>query len=582
MRYATLEEILNKLFFLAVTDEDPQFIEYFLLDYRRFATPRSVLLGMQKFMISLSKEGAYRHMAMYAQLRLSAFLERWIETYPHDFASPGAPGALSALLRQMLGNTHLVHYATDLLPFLDTLPDLVDHDEWWAKKDDGRVRSSWSDDGTGLDSEDMAVEIHPRMTEADVIPSVHVAVTTTTTTVERTDVVGSGAGALAGKGVISTVVTGNISPSTLSMPTLTTRGSRYSIVGHTHGHSLGDAGSAGASHALSPSRNLSSPAVHTVDASGGSPRLRDREEERPPRQRVLTGPDAHPDAKANIKELLRVSQALMKKEPMHIAEEITRVELTYLLAIQPRDWLRHIPGKKAFRDEKDDPISEIGKIFNYIANWTASLILANESASKRLKMMEKFCLVARSLRVLNNYSGMRAVVTGVNMSRLDGDYFSQALAKKPFWKSFQSLEILLSSMRMYNAYRIALRNTAGPAIPDLEVHTSDIYRSEDSNPDFKPSEPHLIHWGKFMIMGRIICTVTACQTRCRNSPAYKFEERRDIYDLLMGVVVMDYDTIRERSTPPSSSRDIHSTYPFIPGETPSTLRIRKILSGLSR
>lgn len=83
--------------------------------------------------------------------------------------------------------------------------------------------------------------------------------------------------------------------------------------------------------------------------------------------------------------------------------------------------------------------------------------------------MELFCIVARHLRVLNNYSGMRAVVTGVNLSRLDGDYFSHALSKKPFWKSFQSLEILLGSTRMYNAYRIALRNTAGPAIPDLWV-----------------------------------------------------------------------------------------------------------------
>jgi hypothetical protein len=49
---------------------DPVFIQHFFLTYRRFATPRSVLLGMQKRMIELGKETRDPLLAKFAQMRL--------------------------------------------------------------------------------------------------------------------------------------------------------------------------------------------------------------------------------------------------------------------------------------------------------------------------------------------------------------------------------------------------------------------------------------------------------------------------------------------------------------------------------
>lgn len=63
-------------------------------------------------------------------------MSQWKENYPTDFGAPGTFGALSALLKQIVSNVHLVHYASDLLPFLEEVPKLVDRETFWAKKDD--------------------------------------------------------------------------------------------------------------------------------------------------------------------------------------------------------------------------------------------------------------------------------------------------------------------------------------------------------------------------------------------------------------------------------------------------------------
>ncbi|KAG2137992.1 ras guanine nucleotide exchange factor domain-containing protein [Suillus clintonianus] len=133
-QYATLEELLDKLLFLAVSDDDPTFISHFLLTYRRFARPRSILLAMQKRMRQLDNSTSDPMFASYAQMRICHLLETWIQAYPQDFAVPGAPGALHALVRSIVGKTYLLHYGYDFLPFLSHLPNIIDTDAAWALK----------------------------------------------------------------------------------------------------------------------------------------------------------------------------------------------------------------------------------------------------------------------------------------------------------------------------------------------------------------------------------------------------------------------------------------------------------------
>ncbi|KAI0068347.1 ras GEF [Artomyces pyxidatus] len=133
--WATLEELLDKLLFLAVSGDDWGYISHFLLTYRRFASPRSVVLAMQKRMRQLDQSSADPMFACFAQMRICHLLEVWIHDYPHDFAVGAAADALNALVKSIISKTHLLHYGSDFLPFLEGRP-LVDKDAAWALKVD--------------------------------------------------------------------------------------------------------------------------------------------------------------------------------------------------------------------------------------------------------------------------------------------------------------------------------------------------------------------------------------------------------------------------------------------------------------
>lgn len=98
-------------------------------------------------------------------LRICQLLETWIRDYPHDFAVKGTAGALNALIKSIISKTHLLHYGSEFLPFLEQLPGLVDQDSAWALKvvisdndsddyipddeDDEETHTAKSQDGSG-------------------------------------------------------------------------------------------------------------------------------------------------------------------------------------------------------------------------------------------------------------------------------------------------------------------------------------------------------------------------------------------------------------------------------------------------
>lgn len=83
-------------------------------------------------------------------------------------------------------------------------------------------------------------------------------------------------------------------------------------------------------------------------------------------------------------------------------------------------------------------------------------------------MVEIFTKVAWALRKLNNYSGLRALVTAINNSKAEGDPVNELLAAKPEWvKSIKVLEVLLGTARMHGSYRLALKNTSDAAIVSM-------------------------------------------------------------------------------------------------------------------
>ena len=100
-----------------------------------------------------------------------------------------------------------------------------------------------------------------------------------------------------------------------------------------------------------------------------------------------------------------------------------------------------------------------------------SLILCHDRPKGRARQIEKFIDIANRLRNLHNYSGLRAIIAGINSATFEGDESLELLRTKSseHWKNFQQWDQLLQSVRSHQKYRMALRNTKGACIPALLV-----------------------------------------------------------------------------------------------------------------
>lgn len=511
LQWATLDEILDKLLFVSVSGDDPVFIQHFFLTYRRFATPRSVLLGMQKRMIELGKETRDPLLAKFAQMRICNLLSQWKENYPHDFGAPGTFGALQALLKQVVSNVHLVHYASDLIPFLDDIPKLEDRESTWCKKEE-TVGGDDSEDESANGTDD---EIIPRLEDDD------------------ETYVGRGGGAFERR----TRTPASSNPTAPQGRTLSAGPERpYHAAGSNS------------------APNVATSASNSVEGSNALPPL-------PNRSVASSTPGFQPEsvftydrvvgrtARVNVKELQRISLAIISLETVHIAQEITRRMLVLFKRIEARDWLRRTMSKKDYVREKD-PIGQLTRLFNYLVCWVSAMIVCFDKVEKRARAVDKMVVIAKALRQLNNYMGMNAFVAGINNVRgSDDEELTQTLASRPNsnWKQFKSLQMLVGTARSGQTYRTALKHTAGAAIPDLERHGSDIFRAEEGNLDYSRTDPNLIHWGKFTILGKLVGTVTLYQNRCHTMADYRdLEERPLISELVFNQVVWDLETLINR------------------------------------
>lgn len=151
---------------------------------------------------------------------------------------------------------------------------------------------------------------------------------------------------------------------------------------------------------------------------------------------------------------------------------------------QPRHWLHFtfVSGKK---DPESNTIARFNNVSNHLADWyvtrigfpissniffrVVSLILCHDKPRDRAKQIEKFADVAHKLRILNNYSALRAFVAGINNSTFIGDQTMEKFKKSApeQAKALQSWDVLLQAIRAHRAYRMALKATKGPCIPAL-------------------------------------------------------------------------------------------------------------------
>jgi len=153
----------------------------------------------------------------------------------------------------------------------------------------------------------------------------------------------------------------------------------------------------------------------------------------------------------------------------------------------------------------------------------------------------------------SKWQSLRAVTVGILNATFDGDRSMELLNESDpsLAKTLLSHQKLFASTKAHETYRLAIRNVVGPLIPETEIHTYDIARIQEINPDFRESDSTRIHWGKFSVTGRVIRELSQSQRRCRQSNKLQFDERKEIGDCIRKTVVMDPEMQHSRMPQPT-------------------------------
>jgi hypothetical protein len=205
---------------------------------------------------------------------------------------------LQALLKQVVSNVHLVHYASDLIPFLDEVPKLIDRESTWCKKEE-TVGADDSEDESADETDDGYI---PRLED------------------DEEAYVGRG-GAAFERRTRTPASSNPPAPQGRQMPSGAER--PYHAAGSNSAPNVATVGTGSDQGSFSPTPRPVLPiragfeqeTVFTHDRQVGR------------------------NARVNVKELQRVAHAIMQTETLHIAQEITRRMLFLFKKIEVRPFL---------------------------------------------------------------------------------------------------------------------------------------------------------------------------------------------------------------------------------------------------
>jgi RasGEF domain/RasGEF N-terminal motif len=196
-----------------------------------------------------------------------------------------------------------------------------------------------------------------------------------------------------------------------------------------------------------------------------------------------------------------------------IAVEMTRIDWVMFSSIRPRDLIRHV-SLSADQKEHCKSLENINRMishFNHIAYWVANMILFRDKPKHRAKALEKFMMIAWTLRHMNSYNALGAVIAGINGNAVHRLAQTRELIDEVVQKKFMSLEILMGTQKSHFAYRLAWENSVSERIPFLPLHRRDLVSAEEGNRTFVGETGDRINWKKFEIMGDVIIGVQKAQ-----------------------------------------------------------------------
>ncbi|XP_065104435.1 rap guanine nucleotide exchange factor 1 isoform X1 [Paramisgurnus dabryanus] len=177
-----------------------------------------------------------------------------------------------------------------------------------------------------------------------------------------------------------------------------------------------------------------------------------------------------------------------------IADQLTLLDAELFYKIEIPEVLL---WAKEQNEEKSPNLTQFTEHFNNMSYWVRSLIILQEKAQDREKLLLKFIKIMKHLRKLNNFNSYLAI-----LSALDSAPIRRLEWQKQTSEGLEEYCTLIDSSSSFRAYRAALADVEPPSIPYLGLILQDLTFVHLGNPDHIDGKINFSkRWQQFNILG---------------------------------------------------------------------------------
>ncbi|XP_077442435.1 rap guanine nucleotide exchange factor 1b isoform X9 [Vanacampus margaritifer] len=176
-----------------------------------------------------------------------------------------------------------------------------------------------------------------------------------------------------------------------------------------------------------------------------------------------------------------------------IADQLTLLDAELFYKIEIPEVLL---WAKEQNEEKSPNLTQFTEHFNNMSYWVRSLIIQQEKAQDREKLLLKFIKIMKHLRKLNNFNSYLAI-----LSALDSAPIRRLEWQKQTSEGLEEYCTLIDSSSSFRAYRAALAEVEPPCIPYLGLILQDLTFVHLGNPDLIDRKVNFSkRWQQFNIL----------------------------------------------------------------------------------
>ncbi len=172
---------------------------------------------------------------------------------------------------------------------------------------------------------------------------------------------------------------------------------------------------------------------------------------------------------------------LMDCKPLEIARQLSLVDMSLFLKVQPREMLNKAWTKPDTKHKNAPNLVAMTKRFNCVSSWVMIEVLGYKLPEHRAARIVKFIKVAKHLRFLNNFFSLYAIFSALNSGPIYRLNKTWALVPSKQTQRMDAFRALFSSDRNSTFFRRTLERTMTPCIPHLGLFLTDLFYIEENS-----------------------------------------------------------------------------------------------------